>query len=180
MHEITLDDLVRLRPGTASGVVRRLLDGVVQDEAAFVFSAPAHWRVRHRSGEEIVVRDGTWWTRSGRTGPWSHEEAEPGTTPHHNGYLQAMLFPSLLPAVSDDRSVITRQELRADGSRRLTVRHREPVDGELTADVSPDGRLTRLESRDDGVVVIELDVDSWAPVRPELFDPDAEWTSAVG
>ena len=32
--------LVRLRPGPASGVVRRLLDGVVQDEAALVLPRP--------------------------------------------------------------------------------------------------------------------------------------------
>lgn len=86
-----------------------------------------------------------------------------------------MLFPALLPAISDGRSVITRQETRADGSRRPTISHREPVDGVVTADVSPGGQLTRLERRDDGVVVIEVSVDRWEPVGTELFDPDVEW-----
>jgi len=179
MNDITLDELRTLRPRAASGTVRRLLDGTVQDEAAFVFSEPAHWRVRHRNGAEIVVRDEHWWTRSDRSAAWRHDRAEPGATPHHNGYLQAMLFPALLPAISDDGSVITQQEPRVDGGRRLTIGHREPVDGVVTADVSPDGRLTRLESRDDGVV-IELSVDSWVPVRTELFDPDAEWECSFG
>lgn len=175
MDEVTLEELRARNPRAASGTVRRLLDGTVQDEAVFVFSAPAHWRVRHRSGEEIVVRGEDWWTRSDRTAGWSHDRAEPGTTPHHNGHLQAMLFPALLPAISDHRSVITLQELRADGSRRLTISHREPVDGVVTAEVSPAGHLTRLERREDGVVVIELSADSGEPVGTGLFDPDAEW-----
>jgi len=175
MDEITLHELRNLRPGAASGAVRRLLDGVVQDEAAFLFAAPARWRVRHRNGEEIVVRDEDWWTRSGPMATWSHDRAEPGATPHHNGYLQAMLFPVRLPAISDDRSVITLQEPRADGSRRLTISHGEPGDGVVTADVSPDGHLTRLEGRDDGVAVIELRVDSWEAPPSELFDPGVAW-----
>jgi hypothetical protein len=184
MNEITLDDLRTLRPGAAAGTVRRLLDGVVLDEAAFLFSAPALWRVRHRNGEEIVVRDEDWWSRSGRAAAWSHDRAEPGTTPHHHGYLHAMLFPALLPAIGDDGSAITRQETRPDGSRRLTISHREPVAGVVTADVSPEGHLTRIEGRENGReggrAVIELSVDSWEPVRAELFDPDAVWECSFG
>jgi hypothetical protein len=67
--------------------VRRMLDGVVQDEAAFLFSEPARWRVRHRNGEEIVVRQEDWWTRSAESVARIHDRSEPGTTPHHNGYL---------------------------------------------------------------------------------------------
>ena len=177
MDQITLEQLRALSPRAGSGMVRRILDGAVQDEAAFLFSAPAHWRVRHRNGEEIVVRDEEWWARPERTAAWDHDRAEPGTTPHHNGYLQAMLVPALLPAIGDGRSVIVAQESRADGSRRLTIRHHEPVDGVMTAEVSPDGHLTRIESRDDGVVLIELHVDSWEASSTELFDPDVEWTT---
>jgi hypothetical protein len=86
-----------------------------------------------------------------------------------------MLFPVLLPAIGDGRSVITAQEARPDGSRQLTIRHCEPQDGVMTAEVSPDGHLSRLESRPDGVAVIELRVSSWQPPPTELFDPEAEW-----
>ena len=175
MEEFTFQELRKLRPRAATGQVRRLLDGVVQDEAAFLFSEPACWRVRHRSGEEIVVRNEDWWTRSSEMAAWIHGRAEPGTAAHHSGYLQAMLVPGLLPAISDDRSVITLQEPRPDGSRRLAIKHREPVDGVVTADVSPDGYLTRLEGRDEGVAVIELRVVSVQPPRSDLFDPDVEW-----
>jgi hypothetical protein len=111
--------------------------------------------------------------------PLSHGRAEPGITAHHNGYLQAMLFPALFPAllraISDERSVIELREPRADGGRRVEISHREPVEGTVTADVSPDGHLTRLEAGQDGVAVIELRVDSWQPPGSELFDPDVEW-----
>lgn len=173
--DISLDELRRLHPHAATGRVRRLRDGLVEDEAEFAYLGPARWRVRHRSGEEIVVDGEDWWTRGAQTAPWLHDRADPGETPHHSGDLQAMLFPGRLPAVYDSRSVVTSQEPLGDGGRRLVVHHREPVDGETTLDVSPDGHLMRLEGREGGVVVIELDVDSWEPPAAELFDPQAPW-----
>jgi hypothetical protein len=174
--DISLDGLRRLHPTAATGGVRRLRDGVVEDEAVFAYRGPARWRVRHRSGEEIVVDGEDWWTRAGEAAPWHHDRADPGETVHHNGDLQAMLFPGRLPAVADAGSVITSQEPRADGGRRLAIGHREPVEGVVTADVSPDGHLVRLEAREGGVVVIELTVDSWEPPAAELFDPRTDWT----
>lgn len=173
--DLSLDDLRRLHPHAASGRVRRLRDGVVEDEAEFAYLGPARWRVRHRSGEEIVVDGEDWWTRGAETAPWHHDRADPGETVYHNGHLRAMLFPALLPAVADARSVITRQEPLADGGRRLLISHREPVEGVVTADVSPDGHLVRFEGReDDAVVVLELHVDSWEPPSAEVFDPQGE------
>lgn len=174
--DISLDELRRLHPHAASGRVRRLRDGVVEDEAAFAYLGPARWRVRHASGEEIVVDAEKWSTRTEPSAPWHHDRADPGETVHHNGHLQAMLFPGLLPAVSGRRSVITSQEPLGDGGRRLVISYREPVDGVMTVDVDPDGHLTRLEGGDDGVVVLELDVDSWEPPEPDVFDPRVEWT----
>jgi hypothetical protein len=94
---------------------------------------------------------------------------------HHDGDLQAMLFPARLPAISDVRSAVTAQHALDNGDRRLTIRYHEPVEGTATADVSPDGHLVRFEGWEDGAVVVELRVDSWEPPRSELFDPYVEW-----
>ena len=179
-NDVTLADLRQLHPAGAVGLVRRSRDGVVEDVAAFAYREPARWRVRHLSGQEIVVRGEQWWTRgSGDVGGWSHGITDPGTEVHHNGYLQAMLFPARLPAISDAASVVTSREALANGDRRLVIAYRDPVEGTMSADVSPDGHLVRLEGEEDGVVVLELRVDSWEPPREDLFDPDVEWESPV-
>lgn len=172
---VTLAELRQVAPGAASGRFRRTLGGVVQDDAVFLFLAPARWRVRHKSGHEIVVHGPGWWERESAAAGWRHDRVESGTTVHHNGDLQGMLFPARLPAIGDVRSVVTAQQVLDNGVRRLTIRYREPVEGTATADVSPDRHLVRLEGWDDGAVVLELRVDSWEPPPSELFDPDVEW-----
>jgi hypothetical protein len=174
---VTLAELRQAAPGAASGRLRRVLDGELQDVAVFLHLAPARWRVRHQDGKEIVVDGPDWWERESAAAAWRHDRAESGTTVHHNGALQAMLFPARLPAISDVRSAVTAQHDLDNGDRRLTIRYHEPVEGTATADVSPDGHLVRLESWEDGAV-IELRVDSWEPPRSELFDPDVEWESS--
>jgi len=175
---VTLAELRQVAPGAAGGRVRRMLDGVVQDAAIFLYRAPARWRVRHQGGKELVVHGPDWWERESAAAAWRHDRAESGATVHHNGDLQGMLFPARLPAIGDVGSVVTAQQVLDNGDRRLTIRYREPVEGTATADVSPDGHLVRLEGWDDGAVVIELRVDSWEPPPSELFDPDVEWESS--
>jgi hypothetical protein len=151
----------------------------VQDAAVFVHLGPARWRVRHRDGREIVVHGPDGWERESTSVAWRHHRAESGATVHHDGDLQAMLFPARLPAIADVRSVVTAQDVLANGDHRLTIRYREPVEGTATADVSPHGHLVRLEGWDDGVVVLELRVDSWEPPPVELFDRHVEWAPSV-
>jgi hypothetical protein len=174
----TLAELRQVAPGAASGRIRRLRDGVVQDAAVFLYLAPTRWRVRHQSGTEIVVHGADWWERESAAAAWRHNRAELGTTVHHNGDLQGMLFPARLPAIGDVRSVVTAQQVLDNGDRRLTIRYREPVEGTATADVSPDGHLARFEGWENRAVVIELRVDSWDPPRNELFDPEVTWEAS--
>jgi hypothetical protein len=174
---VTLEELRQVAPDAASGRLRRSLDGEVQDEARFLYVAPARWRVRRRSGREIVVDGPDWWERESAETPWRPDRAEPAPTVHHNGELQGMLFPARLPAIGDAGSVVTAQQVLDNGDRRLTLRYREPVEGIVTADVSPDGHLVRLEGAENGAV-LELRVDSWDPPPDDLFHPDAEWTAS--
>jgi hypothetical protein len=175
---VTLAALRQVAADAASGRLRRTRNGVLQDAAAFLYLGPARWRVRHQSGQEIVVRGPEWWQRETAAEAWRHGRAEDGVPVHHHGDLQGMLFPARLPAIGNARSVVTDQRILDNGNRRLTIAYREPVEGTTTADVSPDGHLVRLEGGDDGVVVLELRIDSWEPPRPDLFDPDVGWNSS--
>ena len=172
---VTLAQLRQVAPRAASGRLRRTCDGVVLDAVAFLYLGPTHWRVRHQNGPEIVARGPEWWERESAGAAWRHDRAEVGVAVHHNGVLQGMLFPARLPAIGDARSVVTDQRVLDDGARRLTIAYREPVEGSVIADVSPDGHLVRLEDGEDGAIVLELHLDSWGPPPVQSFDPDVEW-----
>jgi hypothetical protein len=158
-------------PRSAVGRVRRLVDGMVTDEADFAYLHPARWRVRHASGREVVSDGPDLWERETAAAEWAHDRAEHGDDVHHTGFLRAMLFPSMLPALTDRASRVTADETLPDGGRRLTVTYHEPVPGTMLVEVTPEGRLRRIEGRDDGRrSVVELTADYAAIPGPEAFD----------
>jgi len=171
-----LTSLAGFRPEAAVGTARRLTDGREADAAAFLFLGPARWRVRHRTGEEIVVVGDTSWTRAGPGADWERQASDDGSEPHHNGYLKALLFPHLLPAVSDPGSVVVAEEWADDGSARLTVRYEFPEPGSMVLDVAPAGFVSRIEGTDgDSTVVLLMDARLDPVPDSRLFDPAVAW-----
>jgi hypothetical protein len=163
-------------PAGATGHVRRLVGGVITDEVEFAYLAPEQWRVRHASGREILSVAADVWERPHAGAPWRHDRAEHASAVHHTGYLRGMLFPRLLTSLTDPGSRIAENALAATGSRRLRVDHVEPVNGSMTIDVTPAGRLRRIAGSEDGrVVEIELSADFDRPPPAHVFDPTTRW-----
>jgi len=145
---------------------------MVTDEAEFAYLHPARWRVRHAAGRELVSDGPDFWERETAEAEWSHLSAEHGDDVHHTGYLRAMLFPSTLPALTDRASRVAAEEPLPEGGRRLTVTYREPVPGTMLVEVTPEGRLRRIEGGDDGrVSVIELTADYATVPDAAVFEP---------
>jgi hypothetical protein len=168
-------------PASAIGQVWHRVDGVVTDHVEFAFVAPDSWRVLHASGEEIISVGADYWRRDSRSEAWRHDRDPHGVGVHHTGYLRGMLFPELLPGLSHRRSRVAEQETAADGSRRLLVRHEEPVPGTMMVVVTAVGRLRRIAGTEaDRTIEIELDADFGRAIDPALFDPTSPQIHDVG
>src|SRR4051794_28228547 len=171
-----VERLTRWTPRAAEGWARRVENDVVHDVAAFVFLDPSRWRVRHRDGDELITDRGRWWRRSSRAESWDYQEDRAAEDIHHSGWLRSLLFPRLLPAVSDPASQVLGRERLPDGTTRLRLAHVEPVPGVVLLDVSAAGYVARLAGRDGEVsIVLEMVADLDAQPDPVVFDPGRPW-----
>lgn len=177
LRDHPLNFIEQTPPDSAVGHVRRIVDGVVDDEADFAYLVPARWRVRHSSGKELIVDGGSVWHRVQRSSEWTYESAAHGAGVHHTGYLRGMIFPALLPPLAHQASRVIREEVSGRNMRRLWVSFEEPVVGSIIVDLSYDRRLARIEGDEHGCKVeIELVVDYTSRPEPGLFRPTTPWS----
>ncbi|WP_448060819.1 hypothetical protein [Cellulomonas hominis] len=165
------------RPGTATGVARRLRDGTEIDRAVFAYSAPGSWRVRHDDGRQIVAQGGLFWDRSHDGGAWERHDPLPGVTGvHHNGFLVGMLLPGRFGVLTDAGTTVGSQEFLRDGTVHLTGRSGPPDPVTLELWWHPDRYLSRFRFDDHGVVhTYEMAAEIGAAIEAAVFTPEHLW-----
>jgi len=172
----TLTAIIGRRPRAAVGSIQRTVNDQVVDDAYFAFLSPDRWRVLRNDGSEIVVDGLTWWERSRRDAVWERKVSDVPAPPHHDGYLQAMLFPRLLPPFTDPKTVVSSEVRQPDGSLHLVMKVADPVADTWFVVVSAEGYLARLEGTDGGATsIVELTADFDQSPNPGVFDPDTPW-----